>query len=378
MFPKSRKAAAAAVGAVLCLVLAACGGNAGGSDKSGSLSGAEQQAIADAKATYDEYRKPRPAEAVPELPSPAPTGKNFSVITCNFPVCKSTSDGAVAAAEKLGWKVTVLQDDSTPQSYVSVMNQVAANPPDALAYVPVLPDSSVQAQLDKLKAAGTKIVEIAPLGEAVGAGGAVQGVVLGSKDLAMSGRLMGAAVVADAGAPAKAVFVWDPSFRDGWSPMKKAFDDAISSAGGTPDVLEAALAGIGKTVPAQIVSYLQAHPDTPYVALGMVNYNAGLNEALQAAGLLGKVKVISRAANSATLGAVKSGKEWASVAIELAACGYRAVDSLVRLMMGLPLGDRANVAGWQQIFVKDTVPPTGAQPEPPDYAQAYHRAWHVG
>ena len=238
----------------------------------------QKQALADSKATYAEYTKQTQLESIPALPSAPPTGKRLTFVTCNIPVCKTASDGAVEAGEKLGWEVTVLQDDSTPQSYISVMNQVAADPPDALAYIPAVPDSSIEKQLSELQAAGTIIIELSPLGDVLKEGGPVQAVVMGQKDTALSGKLMGDAIVADANGPTDAVFVWDPSFVDGWGPIKESFESSVEGAGGKVGVLEASVAGIGKTVPSQIVSYLQAHPETKYVALAVVNYNAGLNE----------------------------------------------------------------------------------------------------
>ncbi|MDL4775264.1 MULTISPECIES: sugar ABC transporter substrate-binding protein [Thermomonosporaceae] len=365
----------------LCLVLAACGGGNGGNaeaDGGAVAPAAAKAAIADAEAAYAKYTKRQPAAPVPALPSPAPGGKRLAIVTCSIPVCITLSGGAEAAARKLGWTVTTLQSNSTPQGFVSVMDQVAADPPDALAYIGAVPDSSIRPQLAKLQAAGTKITEIAPLTAALTPNGPVQAVVFGQKDATLTGTLMGQTVVADANGPAKSVFVWDPSFAGSWGPIKDAYRKALTGAGGSAGVLEVSNANIGKTVPGQIVSYLQAHPDTEYVALAVVDYTAGLDAALRAAGLTGKVKILTRAADTASLKAVQAGTQWASIGLELGAAGYRAVDQLIRLMTGVPLGDRADAPGWQQIYVKGNVTQTSDMPEPPDYAQTYYAAWRVG
>ncbi|WP_277305189.1 substrate-binding domain-containing protein [Spongiactinospora sp. TRM90649] len=334
--------------------------------------------IADARAAYAEYTKRQPAAPVPALPSRAPSGKRLVVITCSIPVCVTLSEGAEEAARKLGWTVTTLQSNSTPQGFVSVMDQVAADPPDALAYISAVPDSSIRSQLAKLQAAGTKITSISPLGDALTPNGPVEAVVFGQKDAALTGTLMGQAVVAEANGPAKSVFVWDPSFVGSWGPIKDAYKKVLEGAGGSADILEVSNANIGKTVPSQIVSHLQANPDTEYVALAVVDYTAGLDAALRSAGLAGKVKILSRAADAASLKAIQSGTQWASIGLELGAAGYRAVDQLIRLMMDVPLGDRADAPGWQQIYINSNVTQTSENPEPPDYAQTYYAAWHVG
>ena len=47
-------------------------------------------------------------------------------------------------------------------------------------------------------------------------------------------------------------------------------------------------------------------------------------------------------------------------------------------MMDVPLGDRAEMTGWAQIYVQDNVTDDDAQLEPPAYQQAYYDAWLVG
>ncbi|GAA1559474.1 hypothetical protein GCM10009804_15410 [Kribbella hippodromi] len=367
---------AAVLGAgALCLLLTACGNSSDATTQSAvSADPAAKAALAEAKAVYAEYSAAKALEPIPPLKSAPPKGKRLVAVACNFPTCASVADGAKAAAQALGWNATVLQHDGSPQGYVSLMNQVAADPPDAFVYVPALPDSSMKEQLAKLKAAGTKISEVSPL-EQPGADSAVQAVVLGKQDVTQTGKILGSAVVADANGATDAVWVWDPSFANSWSPMKDAFTKAVESAGGKVGVLEASVQGIGKTVPAQITGYLQAHPKTKYVVTPMVDYQSGLDPAIQAAGLQGKVKVISRATNQSILQGIKNGTDWAGLAIELQAVGWRAVDQLVRLEVGMPLGDRADPVGWQQIYLKSNVDQAGAAPEPPNYQQLYTTAW---
>jgi hypothetical protein len=371
--------AALAAGA-LSLALGACGSDSGsgGEDSGGAdLTASQKTALVDAQAEFAEFQS-QPLETIPALPTAPPADKTMTLITCSLPVCATLADGAADAAEKVGWKLTTLNSNSTPEGFVSAMNQVAANPPDALSYIGTLPDSSVKDQLAKIAAAGTKIVTISPIGDPLATPGPVKAVAGGVTDVAQSGRLMGDAVVADAAGRANSVFVWDPTFAGAWGPIKESYDEVLNSVGSKPGVLEVSNANIGKTVPSQIVSYLQAHPDTKYVALAIVDYNTGLDAALKAAGLSGKVKIVSRAANTSALAAIEDGTQWASVGLELAAMAYRSVDQLARLVMDVPLGARVDVPGWQQIYTEENVSQTDEAPEPPDYVKLYETAWHVG
>jgi hypothetical protein len=369
--------------AALALAASACSSNttsaaanSGGADS--SLTAVQQAAVSAAEAAYQQYIKPQPAPPIPALPSAPPSGKTFTFLGCPIPVCALVSDGAVAGAKKVGWKVTTLQSDNTPQGFATLMQQVAQNPPDALAYIPIVPNSAIAPELTTLKKAGTKIVDVSPIGDKPSADGPVQATDVTEVDTGMSGQLMGDAVVADAKGPASTVFVWDPSFAVDWSPVKNGYTSAVTAAGGTVNVLQVSNANIGKTIPSQIVSYVQAHPSTRYVALAVGDYAAGLAPALSAAGLTGKVKIISRAANATNLADIKDGTEWASIGEENSAAGYRAVDQLIRLMMGIPLGNLADPAGWHQIYIQGNVTQTTSAPEPPGYPAVYAKAWRVG
>lgn len=386
-----RSLAALSCGVAIALAIAGCsrsgtsantstsntGASTGSGDSSG-LSATQKAAVAAAEAEFAKYIQPQPADPVPALPSAPPTGKAITIIGCPIPVCSEVTGGAADAAKKLGWKVTSLQNDNTPQSFITLLNQVVQSPPDLLAYIGLVPNSTVTAQLSKLQNDGTKIVEIAPIGDKPSPSGPIDATDVAELDEHLSGQLMGDAVVADAKGPADTVFVWDPSFAVDWGPVKDGYSNVVTAAGGTVNILEVSNANIGKTIPSQIVSYIQAHPSVEYVALAVGDYAAGLSAAIQAAGLQGKVKITSRAANATNLADIKNGTEWTAIGEENVASGYRAVDQLARLAMGLPLGDRIEAVGWHQIFTKDNVTQTTSAPEPPNFEQVYDQAWHVG
>ena len=384
-----RSLAALACGVTIAVAVAGCSnsgtsastgttGGGGGSSAGGggdALSATQKTGGAAGAAGVAHERPPPPA--APQPASTPPPGKPITIIGCPIPLSSEVTGGAADAAKKLGWKVTSLQNDNTPQSFLTLLNQVVQSPPNMLAYIGLIPNSSATSQLAKLKSDGTKIVEIAPIGDKPSASGPIDATDIAELDEHQSGELMGDAVVADAKGPADTVFVWDPSFAVDWGPVKDGYSNVVTAAGGTVNILEVSNANIGKTIPSQIVSYIQAHPSVKYVALAVGDYAAGLSAAIQAAGLRGKVKITSRAANATNLADIKNGTEWTSIGEENAASGYRAVDQLARLEMGVPLGDRIEATGWHQIFTQSNVTQTTNAPEPPDFEQGYYKAWHV-
>lgn len=371
--------AAAVALAVVAVALAACGGssNSGTGTTASKSASADNPAVASAKAEYAKYVKQQPAIDIPALPSKPPAGKTVTIETCPLPVCKSETDPAVAAAKKLGWKVTYLQSALTPASYQTTVNQILANPTQLVAITPVVPNSFIDKQLAAFGAKRVPVVEIAPAGDLPSPNGPVLAAVTGPPSFGQSGRLMGDAVVADGGAGAKAVFVWDPSLASIWSPIKDNFTRVVQGAGGSVDVLKVNQMDIGKAIPNQVVSYVQAHPDVRYVAFALDDLDTGVAQALDSAGVAGQVKILSRAPQPANLANIKAGREWLSIAEENVSAGYRAVDQLARIVMGVDLGNLRNPAGWAQILTKDNIASTSAPPTTPGYPDVFLKAWHL-
>lgn len=375
-----RGLACPAAASLMVLAFTACGSSddTAGTTAKTSTAAADSPAVATAKAEFAKYAKPQPAITLPQLPEKPPSGKTITIATCPLPVCKAETDPAKEYAEKLGWKVTYVQTDLTPASYQSTLDQILQNPTDMAAIGPVVPNSVVSKQLDALQKKGIDIVEFAPAGDRGTAEGPVLATVTGPESLAQSGRLMGSAIVADKGSAPKTLFVWDPALAPTFGSIKDAFTKEVQSAGGTVGVLNTNIGDVGKSVPTQVVSYLQSHPDVEYVAFVVADFGTGVPQALKSAGLSDQVKIISRAPQAANLENVKTGAEWAMVGEENASAGVRAIDQLARITMDQPLSDELrNPAGWAEIYTKDN-PPRGDTVTTPGYPEAFLKAWNIG
>jgi hypothetical protein len=360
---------------VIALAMSACGPN---SASTGTASGTSiSPAVAAAKATYEKYVKAQPPISIPILPTRPPTDKTIAIMTCNVPVCAGEADPEATAAKLLHWKVTFVTLTSlTPQAYLAAVNEIVQLHPNFATIVPILPDSFITTQLTELQKAGTKVVEAAGTITPSSAG-PVEGVVAGAPQLSESGALMGDAVVANSQGDAQVAFVWDPTLANSFGPIEQSFIRVVKGAGGTVDIVDISESNVGRSVPGQIVSYVQAHPSVKFVAFALSDYLAGVPQALATAGLSGKVKIISRDPEASNMADVANGSEWAEVAEEEPAAAFRAVDLFARMAMGISPGDLANTGGWHQIFIRGNVKEVNAFPPTPGFPQAFLKAWHI-
>lgn len=342
-----------------------------------TAAGGTSAAVAAAKAEFSKYSAAQPAITLPVLPSKPPAGRTITILTCPNPVCTQETDAAATAARQLGWKVTGISAQQTPEAYQAALNQIVAKPTNFVAITPSTPDSFISTQLAALKKAGSKVIEMSPSGSTPSADGLVQAAVAGIPLFTASGRLMGDAVVDDGGA-ADTVFVWDPSIATVVGSVKNAYTKVVTGAGGKVGVLNVSFADIGKAIPGQVVSYVQSHPKVKYIAMAVADAATGVPQALASAGLSKQVKIVSRAPSAGTMADIKSGAQWATVGEENAAGGYRAVDLFARMALNVDLGDLRDTAGWHQIYLKSNLPSGAGAPETPGSPQAFVTAWHLG
>jgi ribose transport system substrate-binding protein len=333
-------------------------------------------AVAVAKIQYAKYVKAQTPVTVPMLPKRPPRGLTLTIGTCPLAVCTEVSSGARTAAEKLGWKVTYLTSQLTPAGYQSTLNQIVAHPTQLVALDPELPNSFVSKQLKALRAKHIPIVEMSTSGtDEPSASGPVLATDNGLPTFRLTGELMADTVIDNAGASASTVFVTDPSFPT-YKNVQAPFATTIEAAGGSVGVLDISSANVGTQVPQQVVSYVQSHPSVRYIAFPLSDLDAGVGEALKAAGITG-VKIIDCNPSPTTLANIINGTEWASVAEETSAGGFRTVDQLARLYEGVPLGNLRNPVGWHQILISANITRTSSYPATPGSPATFLKAWHL-
>lgn len=332
-----------------------------------------------ARAEYAKFHKKQAGLDIPVLASAPPSGKRLMVSTCPVAVCHLTTDPAVASAKKLGWTVEEVELPLTgAQPVIDFWKKVLVELPDAVVYEGTVPDAQVQSYIDQAGAAGIKIVDAAPKGTVISPNGPIYAQVNGPGVLALSGRLMGDAVVTSSRHKhAHSVWITDPT-RAFFNPAQAAFTAVLTATGGSVDTLGIALADVGVGVPGAVVSYVKAHPHVRYLAFALNDMTAGVPEALKQAGLGKRVKIISRAASPAGIKDIQTGKQWASVTEEVESAGWRNVDQLVRVLTGVPMStDLSDPVGWHMIIDESNVGAAANGPQVPGFPSAFLRAWHL-
>src|SRR5690349_2451143 len=136
------------------LGLTACSSSSDGAEASSNGSGFSAASVSDAKDLIDKYSA---SPSAPELaPLKAAPSKDHSVvfITCPLPACADMGNAFKEAAGKLGWQASVLVSNFAPEAYTSAWESALATKPDGIFYSGEFPNSTIQAQLEKAKAAG--------------------------------------------------------------------------------------------------------------------------------------------------------------------------------------------------------------------------------
>lgn len=342
----------------------------------GEAAGSSSAGFEKAAAEAAKYEEERTGEPVPKLAKPAPADASITIATCAIPACKQTTDGAAAAAKELGWSVDYKTFQLNPESYQSVLKEVAQDPPEIFFFISTFPTETVESQLEELKEAGTAIVQSSPqAGEEPSE--LTPSILQGPPFFIQGGEVGAYKILADAGEPTDVAVITDPAFGFATATeegFKKVFTELCPECG--VDEIE-----VGLTLPAPqqlslVTNYLQQHPETKYLFYSLSDQAAGLPEAL-ASGGYSDVQFVTQTASLNDLKQVAEGKELATIQNENFSAGYRGVDAGLRLMLEGNPGPQKFPAGYNRILTEENVVP-GKLPVTPGTPEDYLKAWGVG
>jgi ribose transport system substrate-binding protein len=373
----------AAAGILVVTLAAAC--SSGGSSSSSASSGSTQAAslsassaaadVALAQKQLAPYENPNPTIGLPALSAKPPAGKTIDFVSCPLASCLEIQQAAQAAAKAVGWTVHVFNGGITPASFVSAMNDVVQSPGDGVLGIGILPNSAISSQLAALKAKGVPWVAVAspsPIGDDMIAN------FSSSPEIALSGKVMADWIISDSQGKANVAYFWDPTLTQ-HLPAKDAFVSEMAKLCPACKVSVQTTnfsTGIGTTDPAQIVSYLQRNPDTDYIVIGIGDATAGVPEALAAADLAGKVKIVTRLADTINFKDIQSGTETMGVTEETYEIGWRMVDALARNFLGDSMACCTTPIGTVHVITKADLPASLSVPySVPGYQQFFLKAW---
>jgi ribose transport system substrate-binding protein len=399
---------------MLALLLSACGSSGGSAKVSGTSSSAPasgpgnssasmgpgatgiQYTMAGANALVDHYAAlPTGVGVSVAMTKPAPRDKTIISLDPGSPVATAITKSIGEAAKVLGWKMTRIVYQPTPEGMQSAMSNAIQEKPSAIV------EDGMGAQillpfLKQMKDAGIAFVSEATAwkDDASTATDAIE-TSAGpdvSLDSAGSGAFVGGDLVAawaitksNGHVNALTVDITDypvllPGIRHFEAFLKGACPSTCKD-----QVLNVKSSDIGTTLPTQVVSALQRNPDINYINCTAGQFCIGVASAVKAAGFT--AKIIGAYADQASLQDMRAGgltEAMTSFSFQIA--GWRDFDAALRVVAGEKIVspsasgiDDSSVAAWTPAFIltQNTAPSDVSFATPTNYKQLFENMWHV-
>lgn len=293
-------------------------------------------------------------------------------------IAQQISAGMKAASTALGWSYSTLAVNQNNPATVESSMLSAINSGANVVFVSATPSAVFKPALAAARQHGTAIIDVAS-GNAPTNG--VTALVNNARANGPEwGKLLALGALADASqrkSTAKIVLVTSPVFATilgatdavaTATVQAHCSNCSFSTLDIPPDDLFA-----GKA-PADIVSYLQAHPDTNYILQDSSLTDPGLTAALKAAGLTPRIFGVAPLAPQVQ--EVASGQEAGWVIDPLQVEGWMAVDAAARHFTGgnPTLYNTQGIPSY--LLVKSNT--SGPTEVPVGYEQQFMQMWHVG
>ena len=338
-----------------------------GADSSGNSIPAAAQLLK----TYE--ARPQHIQVTAPIGKSIPTGKTLDWIVCGSPLCTVLTPPLQAAAKVLGWKVVAIPGGLTPETILDAWNQAVANHPDAVMGSG-FPSEVFQSAVSKLQAENIPAVNGFTT-DTVGSGVEAE-IVSQPSEYKNQGRGYAAYTVGTLGKKLNALFVYGSTFqadqylKAGYeAEQKKLCPSCGFSALNVPE------SDVGSTLPSVITAYLNSHPQVNFLVLGEGSFETGVPQALQTAGLAGKVKVISQYPTQSSVQDLSAGKTSALVAVEQSDTMWLYVDALARIFTNQsPTPSEASSPVWV-VTQKTSNQLTAPYHVVPNYQAQFKKLW---
>src|SRR5262245_23796471 len=374
-----RLGSALAVVAISASAIAACGSSSDSSGSSNTNSGGAASKTSSAPAP----RTTPPAQIKITQPlSAAPAkGKTFFWLQCELPICGKITNGVKDAVSAAGWNYESLVFKAADPG--AGLESAIQRKPDAIG-ITGIPSAAVAAQLKQAAAAGIPVVTCSPGPEKPSP---TTYRAICSTTTAPDGQNLALWAIKDSGGKANIVSVTVPSFPslattvNGTKETVAKYCPDCSS-----DALNVTVDDLGGgQVASKLVAYLQSHPKVNYVLFTFADLAAGVPEALKAAGLSDKVKLIGNGGSDAQFKAVDGGAKEAWGAFPSPYEGWVMVDAAIRLVdQGkVPSGYQSQIDSNPTYIVDSTsgakqLAPSYDWPGPNNYQDQFKQLWKLG
>jgi ribose transport system substrate-binding protein len=336
--------------------------------------------VATAEAKLKQYEAtPTKIIQTESLKSPPPTGKKLVMLGTSDPGNVLIQKGLAEMANLAHWSYSQISyDPANVGTFNSAIDSALAKHPDYVAEAGI--PLTAQA-IQKVQSAGAKwvVTAVCPV--------TVKPPIISASNAcandAEMGRVLAYFFVSDSGGKGNAVIEHVPAY-----PILDAFTDAFTSTVKSlcpscktefvnitiPDL------AAGK-IPSLVVSALRSNPDANYLVFDYGPFAEGINSALNAASLGGKVKIIGQAADQGAIAALKSGQQTAWTGFDPGYQPYAMFDSMFRDLEGLPINEAQEGLQPTQILTKSNINSVniknGFWSEPADALNQFKALWHM-
>jgi len=320
----------AAMFAVAVFGVAGCGSDDQSSGGSSGSSGGSSSSSSTTDVKVEGVNTPPTEIQVSEPLKSKPPKKSVAILQCDLPACALNTVGFVDAAKALGWDNKVLTYKSASPG-PAVQSAIDAG----VDYILLtgVPKELYQPQLDAAKAKGIPVLVGASADKAEDDKNGIYMSVANNDAIVNQSKDLAHQMIADSSGKAHAVIVVTRDYPQ-VALEEKVITDTIKaecpdcSAEGLPITVD----DIGKGAVAQkVVSYLQQNPDTNYVEFGFSDIATGVPQAVAAAGMDDKVKLMGLQFSKAVLQDIIDGKQYAWTALSTQYLGWIMMDGAARL-----------------------------------------------
>jgi ribose transport system substrate-binding protein len=365
----------------LAIGLAACGSSNNSSTgtsaaSTGSSTAAKVDKAAAAAAIAPYIGKPS-AFPVTEQLKKVPKGATIAFSDCGTPICGLFWQILQPAAQTMGVKMKRYKAGAAASTVSSTMDSIIADKPGAV----IIAGTPIQLWQNKLKAFQNAKIPVVTTGILGTKGTGIQAAQAAEDSSNLGGKLLADYAAANYGPNQKVAFYDTPELTF-TGLTGTAFQNELKKVCPSCSVrtVHVPIATFGNKAPSQLVSDIQAHPDTSLMVFGTDEVQAGFPAARQAAGISSKVKTLGNTPNPQGLEYVKEGKTNAVLGVDLPVLTWVLLDQAARQMAGQQLsGDEAKGLPVLQFLKKADIKfdPSKGWTGYPDFAQRFAKLWGV-
>lgn len=310
----------------------------------------------------------------------AEAGVTVQVITCSkqAPGCTQPAEGAIEAAEELGWKAELIDGGGSPEGYARAFNTALTRHPDAIVAV-AIPTIAVGDSLEKAKSANVYTLDIADLEPS--SGPTFDAYVPYPTDA--QAAIAAWSSISEADGAANQLLVRDsgwPVFQRSVQTYEKVIGQCSTCKSTTIDWQLSDAVNPAK-VNELIGGAISQEPDLNgvFIPYGLALPN--VTQAVASAGKSGEIAISSQLGESIELQSVAAGDSAFAVGTSGGWAGWAGIDQLNRGLSGEPLLKPTEIGLGVAEFTKQNAPASGDYDEWSgmiDYRSEYRKIWGVG